>query len=79
MSIRRISRSSVYYTPRPIDEAELALMQRIDALHMSYPFAGARMLRDLLNRQFDLSQTLSARFAPVRRKRIARLMRRMDI
>ena len=48
-----ISRSSVYYTPRPVSEADLLLMRRIDALHMNYPFAGGRMLRDLLNRQCD--------------------------
>ena len=71
-----ISRSSVYYTPRPIDETELALMRRIDLLHMNYPFAGARMLRDLLNRQCDGDGVM---FTPVCRKRISRLMRRMDI
>ena len=71
-----ISRSSVYYTPRPIDEAELALMRRIDLVHMSRPFAGARMLRDLLNRQGDRDGVL---FTPVCRKRVSRLMRRMDI
>ena len=71
-----ISRSSVYYAPRAIDEAELALMRRIDLLHMNYPFAGARMLRDLLNRQCDGDGVL---FTPVCRKRISRLMRRMHI
>ena len=45
-----ISRSSVYYTPRPVSEADLLLIHRIDALHMNYPFGGGRMLRDLLNR-----------------------------
>ena len=29
--------------------ADLAIMRRIDALHMDYPFAGSRMLRDLLD------------------------------
>ena len=43
-----ISRGSVYYLPRPISAADLALMRRIDELHLDYPFAGARMLRDLL-------------------------------
>jgi putative transposase len=43
-----ISRSSVYYLPRPLSPGELALMRRIDELHLDYPFAGARMLRDLL-------------------------------
>jgi putative transposase len=43
-----ISRGSVYYLPRPIPAADLAIMRRIDELHMAYPFAGSRMLRDLL-------------------------------
>lgn len=43
-----ISRGSVYYLPRPVSAADLALMRRIDELHLEYPFAGARMLRDLL-------------------------------
>jgi putative transposase len=36
------------YEPRPVAEAELAIMRRIDALHLDHPFAGSRMLRDLL-------------------------------
>lgn len=44
-----LSRASVYYTARPIGEDDLALMRRIDALHLEVPFAGSRMLRDLLN------------------------------
>ena len=43
-----ISRGSVYYLPRPVSDADLKLMRRIDELHLEYPFAGARMLRDLL-------------------------------
>ena len=43
-----ISRSSVYYQPRPVRADTLALMQRIDELHLELPFAGSRMLRDLL-------------------------------
>ena len=43
-----VSRSSVYYEPRPVPASELAIMRRIDALHLDYPFAGSRMLRDLL-------------------------------
>jgi len=46
-----ISRSNVYYLPKPTSEADLALMRRIDELHLNYPFAGARMLRDMLNRE----------------------------
>jgi hypothetical protein len=44
-----VSRSSVYYRPRLVSEADLALMRRIDELHMNFPFAGSRMLRDLLS------------------------------
>ena len=40
--------SSLYYEPRPVPEADLAIMRRIDELHLDYPFAGSRMLRDLL-------------------------------
>jgi len=43
-----LSRSSVYYVPQPVSESDLALMRRIDELHLNHPFAGARMLRDLL-------------------------------
>ena len=43
-----LSRSSLYYRPRPVGPADLAIMRRIDELHLNYPFAGSRMLRDLL-------------------------------
>ena len=43
-----ISRGSVYYLPRPTSPADLLIMRRIDELHMDFPFAGSRMLRDLL-------------------------------
>ena len=43
-----ISRGSVYYLPRSVPPADLALMRRIDELHLEYPFAGSRMLRDIL-------------------------------
>ena len=43
-----ISRGSVYYLPRPTPMADLALMRRIDELHLDYPFAGSRMMRGLL-------------------------------
>jgi putative transposase len=47
-ALLRLSRSQLYYEPRPVPAAELAIMRRIDALHLDYPFAGSRMLRDLL-------------------------------
>src|SRR6516165_717716 len=43
-----ISRGSVYYQPVPVSAEDLALMRRMDELHLEFPFAGARMLRDLL-------------------------------
>ena len=46
-----ISRASVYYLPRPVSENDLTIMRRLDELHLRYPFMGARMLRDQLNRQ----------------------------
>ncbi|MCI1003121.1 MULTISPECIES: IS3 family transposase [Ochrobactrum] len=42
------SRGSVYYSPRPVSNVDLALMRRIDELHLDYPFAGSRMLQGLL-------------------------------
>ena len=64
-----ISRGSVYYLPRPVSAADLTLMRKIDELHLDYPFAGARMLRDLL--------ALAGIGAG--RKHVATLMRRMGI
>lgn len=64
-----LSRSSVYYLPQPTPESDLALMRRIDELHLEHPFAGARMLRDLLRRDGWT----------VGRKHIATLMRKMGI
>lgn len=46
-----ISRSIVYSLPHPVPVADLALMRRIDELHLDYPFAGSRMLQKLLKRE----------------------------
>jgi putative transposase len=46
-----VSRSSTYYRPQPTSDADLALMRRMDELHLEHPFAGSRMLRDMLNRE----------------------------
>ena len=43
-----ISRSNVYYLPQAVPDADLALMRRMDELHLNYPFAGARMLSAML-------------------------------
>jgi len=64
-----LSRASVYYTPRAVAEADLALMRCIDALHLELPFAGSRMLRDLLRGDG----------ATIGRDHVRTLMRRMGI
>ena len=65
----KLSRSSVYYRPRPVSPADLAIMRRIDELHLEYPFAGSRMLRDLLRGEG----------VETGRQRVARMMKRMGI
>ncbi len=64
-----ISRGSVYYLPKPTSAVDLAIMRRIDALHMDYPFAGSRMLRDLL----------AAEGIKVGRLHVSTLMKKMAI
>ena len=71
-----ISRGTVYYLPRPVSAADLALMRRMDRLHLEHPFMGARLLRDTLNRQRDES---GLPYQPVGRKHVTTLMRRMEI
>jgi putative transposase len=46
-----ISRGAAYYRPEPVTQEDLALMRRLDELHLEHPFAGSRMLRDLLRLQ----------------------------
>jgi putative transposase len=64
-----LSRSTLYYEPRPVPPAELAIMRRIDALHLDYPFAGSRMLRDLLRGEG----------VAIGRELVTTMMRRMGI
>src|ERR1039457_2706548 len=64
-----ISRGSVYYLARPVSAADLAVMRRMDELHLELPFAGSRMLRDLLN----------AEGVVIGRRHVATLMKRMGI
>lgn len=64
-----ISRGSIYYLPRATSVADLALMRRIDELHLDYPFAGSRMLQGLL----------IAEGYGVGRLHVATLMKRMSI
>lgn len=46
-----LSRSSVYYEPRPVSAADLALMRQLDELHLAHPFLGARKLATMLKRE----------------------------
>ena len=46
-----VSRGAVYYKPRATSTEDLRIMRRLDELHLDYPFAGSRMLRDFLNRE----------------------------
>jgi putative transposase len=64
-----ISRGSVYYLPRPVADADLAIMRRLDRLHLEYPFAGSRMLRGLL----------AAEGCKIGRRHVKTLMQRMGI
>ena len=68
-ALLRLGRCSLYYTPRPVPAGELAVMRRIDELHLNYPFAGSRMLRDLLR----------AEDIVIGREKVAALMRRMEL
>jgi len=68
-AILKLSRGSLYYRPRPVTPADLAVMRRIDELHLDYPFAGSRMLRDLLRGEG----------IAIGRQHVATLMRRMGI
>jgi len=64
-----ISRGSVYYLPRPVSAADLAIMRRMDELHLEFPFAGSRMLRDLLSKEG----------IEIGRRHVATLMKRMGM
>ncbi len=68
-ALLKLSRSSLYYEPRPVPAGKLAIMRRIDALHLDHPFAGSRMLRDLLRGEGVV----------IGRERVATMMRRMGI
>ena len=64
-----LSRSSVYYRPREVGASDLALMRRLDELHLEHPFLGARKLTRLLKDEGH----------PVGRRHVTTLMHRMGI
>jgi HTH-like domain len=67
--VLKISRGSVYYLPRPVSSADLAIMRQLDRLHLEFPFAGSRMLRGLL----------AAQGCKIGRRHVKTLIRRMGI
>lgn len=64
-----LSRSGFYYEPRGESPENLALMRRIDALFLEYPFYGSRQLAKALQREGRI----------VGRHRVRRLMRLMGL
>jgi putative transposase len=67
--VLNVSRGSVYYLPRPVPATDLALMRRIDELHLEFPFAGSRMLQGLL----------AAEGSKVGRRHVKTLMQKVGI
>ena len=67
--LMEISRSNIYYLPRTVPESDQIVMRRIDELHLNFPFAGARMLRDMLQRDG----------VKIGRKHVGTLMEKMGI
>jgi len=64
-----IARSTMYREPGPVCAFDLAVMRRIDELHLDYPFAGSRMLQSMLaNEEITIGRT-----------HLRTLMRRMGI
>lgn len=67
--VLKLSRSSLYYRAQPVSAADLTVMARIDRLHLDHPFAGSRMLRDMLN----------AEGVEIGREHVRTLMKKMGI
>jgi len=64
-----VARSTVYREPEPVPASDLAVMRRIDELHLDCPFAGSRMMRSML-----VNEGVS-----IGRTHVRTLMRRMGI
>ena len=64
-----LSRSTYYYEPRPVPQADLELAWKIDRLYMELPFYGSRrMVAALVRMGYDVG-----------RKRVSRLMEEMGL
>ena len=68
-TLLELCRSSLYYQPKPVTPADLALMRRLDQLHLAHPFLGARKLARMLQREG----------AAVGRRHVGTLMKLMGI
>lgn len=66
-----ISRSTVYYAPRPDRRDDTALMAEIDRIYTDMPFYGSRKMTRELRRRFPDQK--------INRKRVQRLMAEMGI
>ena len=64
-----LSRSGVYSIPRPLPDRDLRLMRRLDALHLKWPFYGARKLTHELQKDGHA----------IGRRYVTTLMRRMGM
>lgn len=64
-----ISRSGLYYPPKPMSEEDLALMKLIDRQYLATPFYGAR----------KMAAWIGSQGKRVNRKRVQRLMRLMGL
>ena len=65
----KVARSTLYYRPVPVSADDLAVMRRMDELHLTWPFYGSRRMAAVLRREGWA----------VNRKRAKRLMRVMGI
>ena len=65
----KIARSTLYYRPVPVSADDLAVMRRMDELHLAWPFYGSRRMAAVLRREGR----------DVNRKRARRLTRVMGI
>jgi putative transposase len=65
----KIARSTLYYRPVPVSADDLAVMRRMDELHLAWPFYGSRRMAAVLRREGWA----------VNRKRAKRLMKVMAI
>jgi putative transposase len=65
----KVARSTLYYRPVPVSDDDLAVMRRMDELHLAWPFYGSRRMAAVLRREGW----------EVNRKRAKRLMKVMAI